>query len=119
MNEKNGRNHLALPAQEMRLLLVLLAAHSDQVMTSPLVAKRAGIVRNPNCVYVVLRRLRRRGLIRTVHFRMRNRDGQNCLFARHELTARGERLAISWRRFLETVGADLRGRIGWQRGAAA
>lgn len=119
MTEKNGRNHLALPAQEMRILMVLLSARADETLTSPLVAKRAGIVRNLKCVYVVLRRLRRRGLIRTVHFRMLNRDGQNCLFARHELTLRGCRLAISWRRFLEDLGSDLRGRIGWQKGKTA
>jgi hypothetical protein len=111
--EENGRQQVPLPHREMRVLMVLLAATGDETMLSKLVAERAGITRNPDCVFTVLGRLRRRQLIKTFHFRALSENGNSVLFARHELTPAGRKVTKAWRTFLKSVGPAFCRQIGW------
>jgi hypothetical protein len=112
--EENGRRQIPLPYREMRVLMVILWHRGAEELTSSLAARKAGIVRNENCVHVVTRRLRNRGLIRGTSFRMRNRDGRDCRFTRLELTDDGLRIATSWEYFLRQIGPELRRSLDWQ-----
>ncbi len=111
--DHNGRQQIPLPLREMQVLMVLFDATSDEDMTTQLVAKRAGIVRNPDCVFVVLGRLRKRGLIKTTHFRAIAENGRNYLFAKHNLTGAGKVITKAWSKFLNGIGPTLRRSIGW------
>jgi hypothetical protein len=109
----NGKHHVPLPAMEMNVLLILLWWHPGGAeTTSQFLAQSLGLP-NHQCIHVITRRLRGRGLLKRTHFRGRNVDGVDVLFARQELTAGGRKIAASWNAFLEDIGPALRRKIGW------